>query len=596
MHPQDDACVRNRGELAVYRSLRDARGTQDWVVLHGVPLPEHRSQLIGEADFVIVIPSRAVVVLEVKGWSPPIQPVNYDVWVTAKGHSSNPYAQAAGQRDAIAKALPGIPVVEMVAWTRLQPKQVSMDGLRNFSPLQTLFSSDLSPDRIAAALTANLDGLRMRLGNQSHVGRLLNSGRPTPGDLARAVAVLRPDGEVEASHGTVSRTDLVLQRLDAEQRASQEALAAERHPQVLVTGPAGTGKTVLALDSARREAIAGKRVLYLCSSEALSHWLATQMDSTPESLELCTVKEMLANWLEGSDQLASAGNELSLTARFDVVIADESQYTLGDPESEDCRLAVWLIDQLLVGGWQEGRWRLFGDPYQAGYPFKDTDPLETIRTLGLADPHPREIVLQKSYRSPSEVVDCARVLGSVGWSDLFSRVVPADNRDQEDSDPSWQFVYYRGQQKEALISALQYYIDDLGYSPEDVVVLSTASSSMEQTSPGSSWSPSPGACDESGTNCVGSYHIDEFDGMDSRVVIVTDLFTDFGVDESAGDLPIWWPCEPPFTSDDELIHTQLYRANDAREGARHRAYLRGIRTLDLRAMDPRLREHTGKDA
>ena len=50
------------------------------------------------------------------------------------------------------------------------------------------------------------------------------------------------------------------------------------HPRVMIPGAAGTGKTMVALESAYRFAHEGKRVLVVCPGEALAEWLRTLVD------------------------------------------------------------------------------------------------------------------------------------------------------------------------------------------------------------------------------------------------------------------------------------------------------------------------------
>jgi hypothetical protein len=71
-------------------------------------------------------------------------------------------------------------------------------------------------------------------------------------------------------------------RLDAEQFAVLQGLM--ENESVLVTGAAGTGKTVLALAMARRLAESGKKVLLLRFTEPLARWLANQAGG--ENLEV----------------------------------------------------------------------------------------------------------------------------------------------------------------------------------------------------------------------------------------------------------------------------------------------------------------------
>jgi len=580
MIPSDEIFVRDRGERAVYRTLRDAAGTEDWVVLHSVPLPESRSQVIAEADFVVLIPGRAVLVLEVKNWTAPVEPQGYDVWVTAKGHSSNPYAQSAGQRQALTHALRAVgrpPVLDMVAWPRLNPSRIDFTGLRNFSPDQTLFSDDLTTNHIAAAIERNLRSVESRLADSPRMAplvRALKGSKPTEADIAATIGVLRPQSEVLSAAAPSSRTDTVLEMLDAKQRESRDALRASQSPRTLIYGPAGSGKTVLAIDCARRRAAEGSRVLYLCPSEALATWVAGQIIDAPANLEISTVEALLRQWTAGIEALESSSHDSEpvftpasdegASGDFRFVVVDEAQDVLGDPDSETCRLAAGLLDQRLAGGWEAGRWALFADPYQTiSEPVRmPIDPLNVIRSIA-AIGEPTILELPSAYRSPRDVYGCVRHLGNENFNGLYENLAGTlESRPDEDADPSWQFVYYDGEdaQASALGSVIGYYTDELGYWADDIVVLSTASGTTGLAADGNWRQGTTRLNQDSEPDKVRYGHLDDFQGMDSRVVVVTDLFTDFVPDDMVVSSPVSWPEAPARTRDGRGIALQLYRA------------------------------------
>src|SRR5262249_14700306 len=74
--------------------------------------------------------------------------------------------------------------------------------------------------------------------------------------------------------------DLRHEREDELTRFTQEQFAAldamEANARVAFEGPAGTGKTFLAIEAAQRAAVAGRRVLFLCFNRMLGDWLRAQ--------------------------------------------------------------------------------------------------------------------------------------------------------------------------------------------------------------------------------------------------------------------------------------------------------------------------------
>ncbi len=57
------------GEREVFRRLRDDPGTSGWIVLHSLDVANHSSQVAGEIDFVVIIPNKGILCLEVKACS-----------------------------------------------------------------------------------------------------------------------------------------------------------------------------------------------------------------------------------------------------------------------------------------------------------------------------------------------------------------------------------------------------------------------------------------------------------------------------------------------------------------------------------------------
>ena len=55
------------GEHRVFAELKQAPGTRDWIVLHSLAMSSAYSGRYGEVDFVVLIPNKGMVCIEVKG-------------------------------------------------------------------------------------------------------------------------------------------------------------------------------------------------------------------------------------------------------------------------------------------------------------------------------------------------------------------------------------------------------------------------------------------------------------------------------------------------------------------------------------------------
>src|SRR4051794_15930620 len=58
--------TRSDGEFEIFQRLRDDPVTKDWIVLHSLDVTNHPRQVVGEVDFVAIIPTKGVLCLEVK--------------------------------------------------------------------------------------------------------------------------------------------------------------------------------------------------------------------------------------------------------------------------------------------------------------------------------------------------------------------------------------------------------------------------------------------------------------------------------------------------------------------------------------------------
>ena len=356
------------GEKKLYRLLATAPGTEDWIAIHGLHLADHPTQQRGETDFVVVAPEHGVLVIEVKSH----RSVGRDkrgMWLLGSQEATDrsPFAQADGEMFAIKTFLEkkmGLTSthIESCVWFTHAPARREFDGAIEWSPWRLLDSGDLvdMPGKIAHVLAEG----RAHRAKSGHKWPAVVG--PDHSTAEKIVSLLKP-----AMHAQLRPADLrrerasELARLLEEQAEVLDALM--ENDRVLVTGPAGCGKTFLALAAARMQAESGKQGLLVCYNHSISDFLQEEASDIP-GLQVTTVHELMKGvagvpagditdrvfWEQSLPEAAWEALYEADTERADYLIVDEAQ--------DVCRSSyLEVLDLVLVGGLEEGRCLFFGD-------------------------------------------------------------------------------------------------------------------------------------------------------------------------------------------------------------------------------------------
>jgi superfamily I DNA/RNA helicase len=348
--------------------------------------------------------------------------------------------------------------------------------------------------------------------------------RPTPGQCDAIGRELRPDFELCESPASARRRRLEeLRRFTEEQFVALDAMEGNRR--VLFTGPAGTGKTVLALEGSRRCAIDGNRVLLVCFNQLLARSLADQAAELGVKIEVRTVHSLMVEiaGLAGSDvsrpgtrfwneELPQVAVDRLLDSAdppsFDVLIVDEGQDVLRSSYLD-------VLDLLIVGGLAEGCWRVFADfENQAIF----TSGAEAMSELLCRVPATPTYALRVNCRNTPRVSEQVQLLG--GLDPAYARVLRPD----DGLDPRLRY-YSPGRQSEVLEEVVDALVDD-GFLPSDIVVLSFRNDGSCAESLVSSGAT--GFClaplrDQGGEESVRFGTVHSFKGLESPCIVLTDV-------------------------------------------------------------------------
>ncbi|KWW97918.1 nuclease [Carbonactinospora thermoautotrophica] len=517
----DDAAP---GERLVFQRLASDPASEGWTVLHSLDLAKHVRQVQGEADFVVIAPGRGVAIIEIKSHERVARGEDGQ-WLLGNKPPTprSPFQQASGAMHTILAYLRGkridlrgIPVVYGVWFTHVRARAI-LPPSPEWHSWQLLDRDDFRTGAARAVLRL-LDKGREHLAK--HIPAMAST---TPGPdetTAKAlVAALRPRFELGAGSADLRRNRNA--QLSAFLREQYEALdAMEGNPRVLFTGPAGSGKTFLAFEAARREAATGKSGWLLCYNRALGTYLRDHSSGAP-GLEAGSLHSIMLRITglqppEGANSdfwqvnLVEASLERLLDGDLarDYLIVDEIQ-DLSAPGYLD------VLDLMVKGGLAGGRCLLFGDfERQALYGLHDGRNELATRIPGLV-----------SYTLTANCRNLPRIGAAV---ELLSGMSPGYRkfRRQDDGVQPRYYWYSNPDEQGQLLSRAVRELRDEGFELEEIVILSPRRSRSAATQCKDQWLR-PLLAEAKGTVApkgrVRYTTIHAFKGLEAPAVIVTDI-------------------------------------------------------------------------
>jgi hypothetical protein len=309
---------------------------------------------------------------------------------------------------------------------------------------------------------------------------------------------------------------------------------------ILVDGGAGTGKTLIAMELARPLTSTRKRVGLFCHQPLVGTWIEKQVGFFPGLVKgqfAERLQEMLKleppgesadprRWAE-LDLPRAAPEKLQLEERaedylFDALVIDEAQDILSRP-------AWWsLLNPLLRGGLKDGCWVLLGDfKYQVLLDRSGREYLEANLAWLRKECRPVSWRLRENCRNTIIIGNSARSLARLEGGELLY-----DGFLREPGDPAdFRHRTYTNDQDQAKLLAEE--IDhwrSQGYNWGHITILSGRQDGGIAASFKAAQAPGPLAELQKILRSLREHehglrfgHVDDFKGMESKVIILTDV-------------------------------------------------------------------------
>lgn len=482
------------GEMKVYEALRTL--SDQYTVFYSlswVGINEKRT--VGEADFVIVHPAKGIFVIEVK--SGEIEYKNGE-WIqtnTKSGQSKRiePYVQARKSQFELLDRLnqgikdfripmmcygvwfPSIDISEKATLPPESPKEITLDRL----------SLENAEKAINDAFSYWAEKYRQVSLDQAQLKKVINLLCPHFHVVPRLKTKIE---EMEETYIQLTRQQAALLDFLEEQKTA------------VIHGLAGTGKTVLGVEKAKRLAAQDEQVLFLCFNSFLrdalrrnntipnvtfhnAHSLAYEIMGQSDS----PIEEVLE---EFEDYLEEVFDEESW--EYSNIIVDEGQ-------DLDDRLLNRLYELVKL---KNGCFYVFYDRNQ--YIMKNQLP------KWIEDSECR-LVLHKNCRNTAEVfkTSCSIIgLENVTYNEVHGEI------------PAARF-YTRVDEEEKIVSDFIKRVLDEGLDPSDVVILSAKTIENSWIDPGRKYAGQELSCEgESGKILFTT--IRKFKGLEAEAILIVD--------------------------------------------------------------------------
>jgi superfamily I DNA and RNA helicase len=470
-----------------------------------------------------------VMVLEVKAHRF-VQRDEHGRWYLGKdsdGSNESPFTQAKEameslRGDVVMKngILKKVPFFHMVLFTHCEFNQKSLE----WEPWEFSGMRRYRIRGIGRIIEESVDKAREKLRNTDSAG-WFDSGADIPNKTQVEILtnIVRPAFEIYQSPvDRLEEQQVNIKSYTQEQLQAIDAMVG--NSRVLFTGPAGTGKTMLAIESARRFDELGLKTLFLCFNKRLAGWLQKQLSAT-KNVQVCHFHKFMTQispdmrkqnepefWSNVLPELVLEKllNDDSEDNQFDALVIDEAQDLMNTRYLD-------VLELVLTGGLGSGKWHVYGDFAGQAIYSVDQSPEELLTLLKDRSLSMSRYSLTVNCRNRRQTAEHAIQIGQFG--DIYSKF-----RRQETEGSQVRFRGYSSDDDQ--IQQLSKGLTELlasGYPASQIVILSPKRRQSAASVVKSLGLAPVEPLNQADTDHVGFTTVHDFKGMENSMILITDV-------------------------------------------------------------------------
>lgn len=371
--PYIDRNCKSSAEKKIFNIFKNNSFSEDWIILHSLNISQHTVRLFGEIDFLILIPGAGIFVLEVKGGD--VKCINGSWEFTDRfgtpHKGRNPFNQA---RDAMFSLRTSIDnefkskyknilYGFFCAFPDISFNKQSIE----YDPWQ-IVDRDTIQVGLDKYFNLLVNNFIKKYSTQSWFSK--NNSLPNKEALFDICQFLRGDFErLQTVEDRLTEFNASVKKYTEEQYRILDSV--QLNNRSIIQGSAGTGKTMLAIESAIRTASQGRSVFLTCYNKLISEWMQKQLEDWKDLITVNNLHSFLYKISKGFSYDSTIVNkqefytnylpllvktiyDKEIASKFDKIILDEGQDLIREEY-------LSLFDSMLNEGMSNGNWEIYGD-------------------------------------------------------------------------------------------------------------------------------------------------------------------------------------------------------------------------------------------